>query len=170
MYVADIDRQNSLDADQVTPYALEKTTLSALLNALPTLDKTFDYILIDAAGKLDTDLPADRQEISRLLFVVDVLAIPVTPGNFTLAATLEYVKLAKMIQAKRGVKHPLRIMTFVNQAEPNTRDDKELRLQLTELAALAKIDVLTASLPRYAAFRAMGLKTRLAPFLPSYAK
>lgn len=162
VFVADIDKQGSLsDAGRDAAYTCEKTTLAALLNRLPDLDKKNDVVFIDAAGKLDSDLPADQQEITRILLFADLLCIPVTPGNFSIAATLDYIKLAMLCRAARPPDRPLKIAVFINQAEPATRDHKELSAQLIELADLTNITAMTAYLPRYAVFRAAGANDSL---------
>lgn len=159
VYVADTDTQGSLtDARALEQFNIElypivRHDLPGLIAALDDLDRAHDVILIDAAGKLDVHLPGDRQEISKILLFTDVLIVPVTPGNFTTAATLDYVKLAVTIRAKRGAKRPLKILLFINQAEAATRDHKEQVEQLQELATVAKVGIMTAALPRYTAFR-----------------
>lgn len=162
VFVADIDPQQSLirrrladiqSSDVIPPYPLEAKTFAQLQKELPALDRDNDLVFIDAAGKLDAYLPTDQQEITKLLFYVDFLFVPIVPGNFSLDATLEYLKLALKIKAKRQ-ERPLEVVALVNMGEPRTIDDRELAEEIAELKALAPIEVMTTPLNRYALFRA----------------
>ena len=162
VFVADIDPQQSLirrrladiqSSDVIPPYPLEAKTFAQLQKELPDLDRDHDLVFVDAAGKLDAYLPADQQEISKLLFYADFLFVPIVPGNFSLDATLEYLKLALRIKAKRK-ERPLEIVALVNMGEPRTIDDRELGEEIAELTALAPIAAMAIPLNRYALFRA----------------
>lgn len=162
VFVVDIDPQQSLirrrladiqSAEVIPPYPLEAKTFVQLQKELPKIDQDNDLVFIDAAGKLDAYLPTDQQEITKLLFYIDFLFVPIVPGNFSLDATLEYLKLALKIKAKRQ-ERPLEIVTLVNMGEPRTIDDRELAEEIAELKAIAPVITMDTPLNRYALFRA----------------
>jgi cellulose biosynthesis protein BcsQ len=160
--VVDIDPQQSLirrrlsdiqNSEVIPPYPLEAKTFAQLQKELPELDQAHDLVFVDAAGKLDAYLPTDQQEITKLLFYADFLFVPIVPGNFSLDATLDYLKLALKIKAKRQ-ERPLAIVALVNMGEPRTIDDRYLAEEIGELTALTNIEAMTIPLNRYALYRA----------------
>jgi len=162
VYVADIDQQQSLirrrladlrSSDIVPPYHLEYKTLSQLLADIERLDQEHDLIFVDAPGKLDANLPADQKDITKVLLLADFLFIPIVPGNFAMEATLDFLKIALKIKAKRQ-ERPLVIMGLVNMGEPRTIDDRFLSEELAELQATVNISFMESRLNRYALFRA----------------
>lgn len=162
VYVADVDHQQSLirrrladvqSADIVPGFKIEFLTVSQLLSEIEALDQGNDFIFVDAPGKLDTNLPADQQEITKILLLADFLFIPIVPGNFSLDATLDFLKIALKAKAHRK-ERPLEIVALVNMAEPRTIDDRFLLEELEELKAMVNIKFMTARLNRYALFRA----------------
>lgn len=167
VYVADIDQQQSLirrrlldiqSFTDIPPYKIAAPTLAELLRDIAELDRNHEFIFIDHAAKLDNHLPADQQEITKLLLLADYLFIPITPGNYTLDSTLDYLKLALKIRARRS-ERPLEIVALANMSEPRTLDAQELSDQLAELKAVTPIKLMSAELGRYALFRAVDTLT-----------
>jgi chromosome partitioning protein len=167
VYVADIDQQQSLirrrlldiqSFAEIPPYKIGAPTLAELLGDIAELDRKHEFIFIDHAAKLDNHLPADQQEITKILLIADFLFIPITPGNYSLDSTLDYLKLALKIKAKR-TDRPLEVIALVNMSEPRTLDAQELSDQLAELKAMTPIKLLSAELGRYALFRAVDTLT-----------
>ncbi len=165
VYVADLDQQQSLIrrrlADlksfaEIPPYRLEAKTVAELLADISDLDRRFDLIFIDSAGKLDANLPSDHQEITRLLLLADFLFIPILGGNYALDATLDYLKFAIKIKARRPAERPLEIIGLINMAEPRTLDDRALAEDLAEIRALIpSLRFMSTALNRYAIFRSI---------------
>lgn len=162
IYVADVDQQQSLirrrlgdlqSADVIPPYRLEYKTLSQLLAEIDQLDQEYDFIFIDSPGKLDANLPADQQEITKILLLVDYLFIPIPPGNYAMDATLDFLKIALKAKAQRKTR-PLTITGSVNMAEPRTLDDRFLIEELDDLKAMVNINFMESRLNRYSLFRA----------------
>lgn len=164
VYVADVDPQQSLirrrladlrAVDLIPAFKIEFKTLSQLLAEIDQLDQGNDYIFVDAPGKLDNNLPADQQEITKILLLADFLFIPIVPGNFSLDATLDYLKIALRAKARRE-ERPLEIVALVNMAEPRTLDDRFLYEELDDLRAvtMGNIKFMATRLNRYALFRA----------------
>ena len=162
VFVADVDQQQSLarrrlndlkNSERIPPYKLEFKTMPQLLGELEEIDKAHDFVFIDAPGKLDASLPADRQEITKVLLIADYLFIPIVPGNYTMEATLDFLKVALRIKAQRK-ERPLDVYALVNMAEPRTIDDVFLREELEELKALINISTMEAPLNRYTLYRA----------------
>lgn len=162
VFVADVDQQQSLsrrrlsdlkNSESIPPYKLEFKTLPQLVSELEELDRTNDLIFIDAPGKLDASLPAEQQEITKVILIADYLFIPIAPGNYAMEATLDFLKVALRVKAQRK-ERPLRIYGLVNMAEPRTLDDKFLREELEELRAVVNIEFMDNQLNRYALFRA----------------
>lgn len=165
VFVADLDNQQSLARrrlldiqafNEIPPYKIEAPTLAEFLSEVQDLDNRFDLIFIDAAGKLDTNLSADQQEITKLLLLADVLCIPVEPGNYALEATLDYIAIARRIKAKRQADRPLEIIVTINKAEPHTIDDRQLAEEIEEIKLRAPdITFIDTPLRRYTLFRAV---------------
>ena len=164
VYVADLDPQQSLirrrladlrDFDGIPPYKLEALTLAELLGEVDRLDRDFDLVLLDVHGKLDAHLNADAQEITKLLLLADVLFIPIVPGNFSLDSTLDYLKTALKVKARRADR-PLEIFALVNMHEPGTIDARLLGEEIAEIRAMIPaLRVINTPLNRYATFRAI---------------
>lgn len=164
VYVADLDPQQSLirrrladlrDFDGIPPYKLEALTLAELLGEVDRLDRDFDLVLLDVHGKLDAHLNADAQEITKLLLLADVLLVPITPGNFSLDSTLDYLKTAFKVKARRADR-PLEIFALVNMHEPGTIDARLLGEEIAEIRAMIPaLKVIATPLNRYATFRAI---------------
>ena len=162
VYVADIDQQQSLisrrladlrNNDIIPPFSLEFNTLSQLLSKIDALDKEYDFVFIDTPGKLDINIAADEQEITKVLFILDYLFIPIAPGNYNMSATLSFLKIALKVRAQRQAR-PLQIFVVVNMAELRTIDNKFLDDELDELRNYVSIDFLKNRVKRYSKFRA----------------
>lgn len=162
VFVADVDQQQSLarrrlsdlqNSERIPPYKLEFKTLPQLVSELEEIDQANDLVFIDAPGKLDASLPADRQEITKVILIADYLFIPFTPGNYAMEATLDFLKVALRIKAQRK-ERPLKIFGLVNMAEPRTLDDVFLRGELEELRSVVNIEFMETPLNRYALYRA----------------
>ena len=78
--VLDLDRQGSLaelrelDQDDTNDFAYEirSCTVEQFYNSIEDLDNNYDLVFLDTGGKLDNDLPFDKQEITPILLNTDV--------------------------------------------------------------------------------------------------
>lgn len=165
VFVADLDQQQSLikrrladlkSFSDIPPYRLEAKTVAELLADIADLDQRFDFLFIDSAGKLDANLPGEHQEITKLLLLADILFIPILGGNYALDATIDYLKFALKIKARRPAERPLEIIGLVNMAEPRTLEDRALNEDIAEIRALIpSLRFMGTALNRYATFRSI---------------
>jgi len=170
VFVADLDTQQSLirrrladlkNFSEIPPYRIEAKTVAELLADVNDLDKNYDLIFIDSAGKLDTNLPADQQEITKLLLLADFVFIPIPGGNYALDSTLDYLRFAMKIKAKR-IGRPLEIIGLVNMAEPRTIEDKILHEDIVEIKQMIPaLRVMEQPLNRYALYRSVDTLTSI---------
>lgn len=162
--VLDVDPQRSLirrrlmDLDGYngeTPYRLEAMTLADFMRDIYRLDEQFDLILIDAPGKMDNTASGEEPQITTLLRLVDFLLIPFVPGNYSLEASQDFLRLALTMKAKRrNDDRPLTVAGVINMFEGSrTIDDRFLIDELEEIRALVNIPMIRTPLNRYALFR-----------------
>lgn len=162
--VIDLDNQKSvinlrnydLKAYQISdaPFEVFDYELSELQANITTIDKTFDIIIVDVAGKLDNKQPIETQEIAKTLMYVDALFIPFVAGNFNLESTLSYFKFIKTVQLQRALQpRPLSIYGFVNMHRQRSRANTYLNEDLQTLQASERFTVMQAVLNDYALFR-----------------
>ena len=162
--VVDIDNQKSvirarsfdLRAYQTesSPFEVRAYTLPELQKNIASLDKDFQLIIIDAAGKLDTTQAVEIQEISKALMYVDSLFIPFVAGNYNLESTLDYFRFIKTVQLQRALQpRPLNVFGFVNMHRARSRANTFLGEDLDTLRASENLLTMTSSLNDYAAFR-----------------
>lgn len=121
--VIDCDRQQSLAEarafDQqdveVVPYPIFGMSVEELQDKIYDLDKQYDLILIDTAGRLDHTVAVESQEITKALMYVDYLFIPLRAGSFNLEASIEYIQVAdKLKKLRASTPRPLQYYGFVN--------------------------------------------------------
>lgn len=166
VFVVDADKQRSMvkrrtldlnGFDGKTPYPIQQMTIADFQDKTTGIYKLvneYDFVLVDAAGKLDTNLPIEQQEISKFLQYVQFLFIPFTGGNYGLESTLDYLKTVLKVKNQRAkVGRPLEVIGFVNMAETRTLDDKHLLEEMDDLKQMVNIKWMDSSLNRYAAFR-----------------
>jgi len=166
VFVCDCDKQRSIvtqrtedlkSFDDATPYPVQQMTVKDFLSeksGVYKLDKDYDFVFVDVAGKLDDNLKTDQQEIVKYLQLIDYLFIPFVSGLFQMSATLDFIKVAMKVQHKRkSNERPLKIFGYVNMAEERTIDNKIMLEEIEELKAMINIQFLNTSLKRYALFR-----------------
>jgi len=104
------------------PYKVLSLSVERAMRELPELDHEFDFIFIDAQGKLDTEKEIKNQEIGKLLMLVDFLFVPLVQGNFNLAASSQYIEFATRIEkARSNTKRQINIHSFINMAKPRSK-------------------------------------------------
>ncbi len=123
--VIDNDKQKSIaearnfdleDRTETTvPYTVLEFEIEELQQQIQALDKEYDLIFIDTAGKLDTQAAIENQEITKAIMYCDYLFLPFRAGNFNLDASLQYLKFLLEVQEVRSDSpRQLKILGFVN--------------------------------------------------------
>lgn len=140
--VIDCDRQQSLvearsfdeeDVDQV-PYPIYGMSLEELQDKIYDLDKKYELILIDTAGRLDHTVAVENQEITKALMYADYLFIPFRAGSFNLDASIEYLKVANKLKALRTkTARPLNYYGFVNMYKDRSKTNAFLVSEIEHL-------------------------------------
>ena len=162
--IVDIDNQKSvirarnfdLRAYQTesAPFEVHSYSIPELQKNIASLDKSFQLIIIDAAGKLDTTQPVEIQEISKALMYVDSLLIPFVAGNYNLESTLDYFRFIKNVQLQRAVQpRPLNVFGFVNMQRTRSRANAFLNEDLETLRTSENLRTMKLSLNDYASYR-----------------
>ncbi len=164
--VVDADKQQSIVKrrladlqyfDGETPYQVSQMTIGDFQNknrGIYKLVQDHAYVFVDVAGKLDTNMSVEEQEITKYLQYVHYLFIPFVPGNYSLESSTDYLKTVLKLKAKRDKSgRPLEIIGFVNMSEAQTLDDRFLLEEIEELKVMVNIRWMEAPLSRYALFR-----------------
>lgn len=142
--VIDNDNQKSIaearafdvEDGETPPYEVRVMSLPQIQQEIGTLDKQFDIIFIDTAGKLDTDAPIENQEITKGLMYADYLFLPFRAGNFNLDATLPYLDLLLKVQQQReGSPRNLEITGFINMYRQRSKMNDLLISEVKHLKA-----------------------------------
>ncbi len=181
--VVDIDPQQSiskrrsydLDGHEAPlPYDVLTYDFATFTRQVKALDKRYQIIFLDVPGKLDIPTEEERKkgkeesEAIQALQYIDIVLVPVTPGNFGLDATLVYLKAVLTVQQQRK---DLRLVAFRNMHRERSRHGRQLAGELDELAALTAVPVMEAALKRYSDYEdADTLTTLYAPDSSSPAR
>ena len=160
--VADVDPQKSIMSarkydlrryDTPAPFDVVACSVSDFQRQAQQLDDDNDLVIIDAAGKLDADLPVKQQEISKTLMYVDCLFIPFVAGAFNFEATYNYLQFVQKIQQIRaGSGRPLQVFGFVNMFRQRSVRDRYLADDMNELKKRAGLQIMKTGLNYYALF------------------
>jgi chromosome partitioning protein len=162
--VIDLDNQKSvirsrkfdLRAYQTeeVPFMVFDYSIADLQKNIAQLDKEYQLIIIDVAGKLDNTQPVEVQEISKALMYVDCLLIPFVAGNYNLESTIDYFKFIKTVQQQRAIQpRPLKVFGFVNMFRGRSRANSFLSEDLELLKKTENLSMLETALNDYALFR-----------------
>jgi cellulose biosynthesis protein BcsQ len=159
--IVDADRQKSIsearafDAEDFKgklPYEVLAMDLQTLQKEINAFDKKYDLIFIDTAGRLDTNLDIQQQEITKALMYADYLFIPFRAGNFNLDATLEYLKMAtKISQLRKDAARPLRFYGFVNMFRDRSKIGNDLISEIDNLKTMG-VKFMSTRLRNYTLF------------------
>lgn len=165
--VIDCDRQQSLaearafdtqDGEQV-PYPIFGMSLEELQDKIYDLDKEYDLILIDTAGRLDHTIPVENQEITKAMMYVDYLFIPFRAGSFNLEASIEYLQVANKLQKLRAkTPRPLRFYGFVNLFKDRSTTNNFLVSEIENLRGQG-VSFMMCRLRNYALFEEIDTMT-----------
>lgn len=156
----DLDSQKSLTDqrkldilaydDAPPPYEIIDLNTNQLQAKIKDLDKSFDIILIDTAGKLDTDKTAEHQEITKALMFADFLILPFVAGLYNVKATLKYLEVAQQLQAARQLSNrPLSIFGFISRHRPKAKQTQYLKDDLAAITAATGLKILDTPLYEY---------------------
>jgi cellulose biosynthesis protein BcsQ len=170
-----IIRLRSLDTraypDTEPPFPVLEMTVAQMQKKLPELDKTYQVIVLDTAGKLDTEAPIESQEITKTMLYVDYLFIPFVAGNFNLQASLDYLKYALSIQKERKQKatnpRQLNVIGFVNMFDNRTKKNKILLEDVRKLVTAAPFPFMESRLGDYVQFSEADTYTSFYAFMSS---
>jgi cellulose biosynthesis protein BcsQ len=159
--IVDVDRQQSIaqrraydlqDFEGVLPFDVISYNFKTFTNKIEDLHGRYDLIILDVAGKLDTEQGTESESIEALLYA-DLLLIPFTPGNFSLDASLDYLKIALDVREKKAANgYSLEIYTFRNMHRERSRHVRALRNELEELQRIITIPTMQEPLKRYSLF------------------
>lgn len=140
--VVDTDRQRSLsearsfdiDEDEPTPYPILGLSVEELQDKIYELDKEYDLIILDTAGRLDHRVAVEQQQITKALMYADYLFIPFRAGSFNLEASMEYLKMAHRLEQLRDKsERPLQYVGFINFYKDRSKTNAFLVSEIAHL-------------------------------------
>ena len=159
--VLDLDRQQSIaqrraldlqDYEGVLPFDVISYNFQTFTHKIEEIESRYDLIILDVAGKLDTEAGTESEAVKALLYA-DLLYIPFTPGNFSLDASLDYLKIALDVrEKKRATGYDLEIYAFRNMHRERSRHVKALKNELEDLQKIITIPAIKEPLKRYSLF------------------
>lgn len=129
------------------------TSVKEMQGHIKSMDEIYDVILIDAAGKLDADLPIEQQEITRALMYVDYLFIPFVAGNYNLESTMKYLQFVLQVEKIRSESdRPLHVVGFINMYRARTLASKYLAEDIEKIKKATGIKMMQTELHNYTLF------------------
>ncbi len=149
-------RQNDVsnDAAQPTPYDIRAASLDDIHRDIRELDRKYDVVFIDVAGKLDLNIAADKQEIIPYLSYVDMLFMPFVAGNFNVEASAKYLRTVLHVQLSRQLSaRPLKVFGLVNMYRERSRVNGFLLDDIQNLRSVVDIQFMETHLRDYALFK-----------------
>ena len=161
--VVDLDRQQSIarrrsmdreDHTDPLPYDVLTYNLATFQREVNRIDSTYQIVFLDVPGKLDSEAGRDSEAV-RVLQYIDLLLIPFTPGNFALAATLDYLKAALAVKAQRAAldtPERLDVVAFRNMHRVRSRHGRTLAGELDALTTLTAVPIMESPLKLYSEF------------------
>lgn len=141
--VVDNDYQQSIkdartfdeeDYEGDLPYDVLGMGVAEFQDQVYDLDQKYDLVLVDTAGKLDLNVDASQQEITKVLMYADHLFVPFRAGSFNLDSTLDYIKVASKVQLlKSETDRPLAFYGFVNMYRDRSKTNVHLISEIENL-------------------------------------
>lgn len=139
---------------ETQPFAVIDTKVSEMQKNIGGLDKDYDVIIIDAAGKLDNEQPIETQEITKILMYVDFLFIPFVAGSHNLNATFKYLQFVRKVQETRQLQaRNLKAFGFVNMFRSRSKSNGFLAEDIEVLKASESLLMMSTALNDYSLFR-----------------
>lgn len=144
------------------PFLIREMNYEQIVSSIIDIDEMYDYVFIDTPGKLDANLPAEQQEVTKILLLTDYLFLPFKAGALNLDATTDYVKVILQAQKHRaGTDRPLHIRGVVNFFKERSRINRELSDELTYLKKHASLDFMETALKQYVAYEYLDTYTSM---------
>lgn len=163
--IIDIDNQKSVvrirevdlqcyPPETTPPFDVLNLRASELQKQIGQLDRDFDVLIIDAAGRLDIDIPIESQEVTKALMYVDLLFMPFVAGNHNLTATFDYFQFVRRVQEIRQLQaRNLNVYGFVNMYRSRSRVNAFLLSDIEYLKQAEKLDMMQTYLNDYTLFK-----------------
>ena len=152
-YARDIDLQ-SYPANTPTPFVVINYSISELQKNITQLDADYDIIIIDVAGKLDTQADVTQQEITKALMYVDVLFIPFIAGSYVFTATYNYLSFIEQVQATRALQtRKMKVFGFVNMYRSRSKVNQMLLQYINTLQESNNLLMMQTYLNDYTLFK-----------------
>jgi cellulose biosynthesis protein BcsQ len=146
--------KDSYPPDLSEPFTVFDFSLPDLESRIGTLDKEFEIVVLDAAGKLDARADVLQQEISRALMFSDYLFIPFVAGFGNLSATYSYLQFVQTIQKARQLsQRPLSYRGFINQFRTRSRVNDFLMQDIQTIQETQPLPMMKNPLRDYSAFK-----------------
>lgn len=146
--------KDSYPEDTPTPFTVFNFSLPELESRIGELDRDFELIFLDAAGKLDSKADVLQQEISRALMFADYLFIPFVAGFGNLAATFNYLGFVQTVQKARQLsQRSLMFFGFINQFRSRSRVNDFLMQDIEAIQQVQPIQLMQTALRDYSAFK-----------------
>jgi cellulose biosynthesis protein BcsQ len=152
-YARDIDLQSYPEGTPV-PFTVLNMKVNELQQQIERLDNQYDVILIDVAGKLDTQVDVTQQEITKSLMYVDILLIPFIAGSYVFTATYNYLNFIAQVQAARALQsRKMKVMGFVNMYRTRSRVNQQLLQHIEALTTANQLTMMQTYLNDYTLFK-----------------
>ena len=138
----------------VAPFDVLNYSITDLQANIKRLDKEYQLIFIDVAGKMDNTQPIETQEITKALMYVDYLFIPFVAGNYNLESTVDYFNFIRQIQNIRALQNRnLQAYGFINLQKARSKANALLNEDLEILKESENLKMLVNGLNDYSLFR-----------------
>jgi len=170
--VADCDQQKSIsrarladldDFDGVLSYDVLDLNAATFQAKAQELNDRFDLVLVDVAGTFDDG-------ILRIINYLDRVYVPIVAGNYSLEASLTYLREVLAMKAARDQEgRPLRVYAFANMQRERTRNAQFLTDELDRLRAYLDVPTLPVGLKDLTAYRDADTVTTLYKATPTDA-
>jgi len=160
--IVDTDPQQSIiqrrladqkHTDTIPAYDVFFIPLKQLPGKIAELEAANDYVIIDLPGRMDD--PSEGIAIAAVITYIDIIFVPVVPGNFSLPASVAFViQAARMAAQQTARRSKLRLWMFGNMTDlKTTTDERHLYRMLEEFTDTGAAQLLPALLGKYASFR-----------------
>ena len=138
----------------VAPFDVLSYSITDLQANIKRLDKEYQLIFIDVAGKMDNTQPIETQEITKALMYVDYLFIPFVAGNYNLESTVDYFNFIRKVQNIRALQNRnLQAFGFINLQKARSKANALLNEDLEILKESENLKMLVNGLNDYSLFR-----------------
>jgi cellulose biosynthesis protein BcsQ len=152
-YARDIDIR-SYPEGTPPPFVVINYKIADLQKNIAKLDSEYDVLMIDVAGKLDTNVDVTQQEITKALMYVDVLFVPFVAGSYVFTATYNYLNFIEQVQAARALQtRRMQVFGFVNMYRSRSRVNQMLVEHISSLTENNNLKMMDTYLNDYTLFK-----------------